>query len=50
MWLSSRYGGVGNIRNIWIVGLIFLAGALHAATSQARKPLPPASPPHRKRT
>jgi len=39
MYLMSTSGGIGSARNIWIVGAIFLAGALYAATTQARKPL-----------
>jgi hypothetical protein len=44
MWVSSKYGGVGQFRNTWIVGLILLVGAALAARSQARKPLADAAP------
>ena len=42
MYLMSTIGGLGELRNIWIVGVIFLAGALIAATKRAgRQPAQP---------
>ena len=37
IWLASRSGGIGEARNLWVVGALLLAGALYAATARVRR-------------